>query len=106
MHHLFISIVALLGLFVAPSLAAAQDLVLKRVMLSSGGLGYFEYEATVETLLQGLTRDTHALAVEIASLPEAVRGYGHIKTKSVEAARAKREELLARYRAAPVRAAA
>jgi hypothetical protein len=48
MHHLFISIVALLGLFVAPSLAAAQDLVLKRVMLSSGGLGYFEYEATVE----------------------------------------------------------
>ncbi|UYN97723.1 MAG: DUF4139 domain-containing protein [Enhydrobacter sp.] len=28
--------------------AAAQDLALKRVMLSSGGLGYFEYEATVE----------------------------------------------------------
>ena len=26
----------------------AQDLALKRVMLSSGGLGYFEYEATVE----------------------------------------------------------
>src|SRR6266849_5549597 len=48
MHHLFFSIVALLGLSVAPTLAAAQDLVLKRVMLSSGGLGYFEYEATVE----------------------------------------------------------
>ena len=48
MHHLFFSIVALLGLVGAPSLAAAQDLVLKRVMLSSGGLGYFEYEATVE----------------------------------------------------------
>jgi hypothetical protein len=48
MHHLFFSIVALLGLFVAPTLAAAQDLVLKRVMLSSGGLGYFEYEATVD----------------------------------------------------------
>ena len=48
MHHLFFSIVALLGLFAAPTLAAAQDLVLKRVMLSSGGLGYFEYEATVE----------------------------------------------------------
>ena len=31
-----------------PTLAAAQDLALKRVMLSSGGLGYFEYEATVE----------------------------------------------------------
>jgi uncharacterized protein DUF4139 len=48
MHRLFFSIVALLGLVGAPSLAAAQDLVLKRVMLSSGGLGYFEYEATVD----------------------------------------------------------
>jgi indolepyruvate ferredoxin oxidoreductase len=65
-----------------------------------------EYEATVETLLQGLTRDNHAVAIEIASLPEAMRGYGHIKTKSVEAARKKRGELLARYSAAPVRAAA
>jgi indolepyruvate ferredoxin oxidoreductase len=65
-----------------------------------------DYEATVETLLQGLTRDNHAIAIEIASLPETVRGYGHIKAKSVAAARAKREELLARYRSAPVRAAA
>jgi hypothetical protein len=47
MHHLM-SIVALLGLFAFPTLAAAQDLVLKRVMLSSGGLGYFEYEAAVD----------------------------------------------------------
>ena len=40
--------VALLGLFAFPTFASAQDLALKRVMLSSGGLGYFEYEATVE----------------------------------------------------------
>jgi indolepyruvate ferredoxin oxidoreductase len=65
-----------------------------------------EYEQTVETLLAGLTRDNHALAVEIASLPETIRGYGHIKAKSVTAARAKRDEMLARYRTAPVRAAA
>jgi indolepyruvate ferredoxin oxidoreductase len=65
-----------------------------------------EYEATIETLLQGLTRDNHALAAEIASLPETVRGYGHVKAKSAAAARAKREELLARYRAAPARVAA
>ncbi|MFY9316568.1 MAG: indolepyruvate ferredoxin oxidoreductase family protein [Burkholderiales bacterium] len=65
-----------------------------------------EYEQTVEALLAGLTRDNHALAVEIASLPETIRGYGHIKAKSVQAARARREELLARYRSAPVRAAA
>lgn len=65
-----------------------------------------EYEATLQTLLAGLTRDNHALAVEIASLPESIRGYGHIKAKSVEAARRKRDELLARYGKAPVRAAA
>jgi indolepyruvate ferredoxin oxidoreductase len=65
-----------------------------------------EYEHTVQTLLQHLTRDNHALAIEIASLPESIRGYGHIKAKSAEAARQKRGELLARYRAAPVRAAA
>ena len=39
-------IVALVSLFALP--AFAQDLALKRVMLSSGGLGYFEYEAAVE----------------------------------------------------------
>jgi hypothetical protein len=48
MHHILMSVVALLGLFAVPTFAAAQELVLKRVMLSSGGLGYFEYEATVE----------------------------------------------------------
>jgi hypothetical protein len=40
--------IALLGLLALPAFASAQDLTLKRVMLSSGGLGYFEYEAAVE----------------------------------------------------------
>jgi indolepyruvate ferredoxin oxidoreductase len=65
-----------------------------------------EYERTVATLLEGLTRDNHALAIEIASLPESIRGYGHLKAKSASSARARSEELLARYQAAPVRAAA
>jgi hypothetical protein len=39
-------IVTLVSLLALP--AFAQDLALKRVMLSSGGLGYFEYEATVD----------------------------------------------------------
>ena len=65
-----------------------------------------EYEKTVDTLLQGLTRDNHALAVEIAILPETIRGYGHIKAQSADAARRKQAELLPRYNAAPVRAAA
>jgi indolepyruvate ferredoxin oxidoreductase len=65
-----------------------------------------EYEKTVEVLLEGLNQGNHALAVEIASLPEHIRGFGHIKAKSVEAARKKQAELMGRYRAAPVRAAA
>ena len=46
--RLFMNVVALLGLIAFPTFAFAQDLALKRVMLSSGGLGYFEYEATVD----------------------------------------------------------
>jgi indolepyruvate ferredoxin oxidoreductase len=65
-----------------------------------------EYEKTVDALLQGLTRDNHAVAVQIASLPETIRGYGHIKAQSVAAARKQQAELLQRYKAAPVRAAA
>jgi hypothetical protein len=41
-------IVAWMIVLALPSLALAQDLTLKRVMLSSGGLGYFEYEASVD----------------------------------------------------------
>ena len=47
MRYLLTSL-ALLSLFTFPTFASAQDLVLKRVMLSSGGMGYFEYEATVD----------------------------------------------------------
>jgi indolepyruvate ferredoxin oxidoreductase len=67
-----------------------------------------EYEQTLELLLGGLTPQNHALAVEIAAIPEAMRGFGHIKKRNVEAARTKRDELLARYgaAAAPQRAAA
>jgi indolepyruvate ferredoxin oxidoreductase len=60
-----------------------------------------EYEATVAELLAGLDAGNHALAVEIASLPEEMRGFGHIKARNVAAARKKGEALLARYRAVP-----
>jgi indolepyruvate ferredoxin oxidoreductase len=56
-----------------------------------------EYEQAIERLLGGLTRDNLPLAVEIASLPEQIRGYGHIKAKSTVEARRKRDELFARW---------
>jgi indolepyruvate ferredoxin oxidoreductase len=58
-----------------------------------------EYEATVEELLARLNGENLSMAVEIASLPEDIRGFGHIKMKSVAAARRKRGELLARFSA-------
>jgi len=61
-----------------------------------------EYEQTLERLLEGLSPQNHALAVQIASLPEEIRGYGHIKMKSVVTARKKRGELLARFGIASV----
>lgn len=40
-------VLAAIALLAFPTIGFAQDLALKRVMLSSGGLGYFEYEASV-----------------------------------------------------------
>ena len=47
MRHI-LNVVAVLAFVAFPSFSFAQDLALKRVMLSSGGMGYFEYEATVD----------------------------------------------------------
>ena len=58
-----------------------------------------EYEKTIEALLPALSAQNHSLAVQIASVPEEIRGYGHIKLKSIDAARARTDQLLARYRA-------
>jgi len=57
-----------------------------------------EYEATVAALLDGLTSDTHGLAVDIALLPMKIRGFGHIKEKSIADAKAREAELLQSYR--------
>lgn len=59
-----------------------------------------EYRTTVTSLLDGLNADKLALAVEIAQLPEQIRGYGHVKDKALAQARSKQDELLTRYAAA------
>src|SRR5262245_26278199 len=56
-----------------------------------------EYEETVERLLARLTPQNHAAALQIAAIPDEIRGYGHIKARTVGPARKKRDELLARY---------
>jgi indolepyruvate ferredoxin oxidoreductase len=64
-----------------------------------------EYEDTVERVLAGLTAHNHGIALELLSLPDEIRGFGHIKMASVAAARKKRDLLLARFSGA-ARAAA
>ena len=58
-----------------------------------------EYEDTVERLLARLDSRNQALALEIASIPDEIRGFGHIKARSLGPARKKWQELLARYEA-------
>jgi indolepyruvate ferredoxin oxidoreductase len=53
------------------------------------------YAADIEHLAARLSRDTHAVAVEIASLPDSIRGYGHVKAESLKRAAETRERLLA-----------
>ena len=65
-----------------------------------------EYFATVDELLGKLDRDNHALAVEIATIPEHIRGYGHIKDTHLAKARARWDELMALWRAPVVKQAA
>lgn len=57
-----------------------------------------EYEATIEELLQSLSLKNVDLAVEIAEVPEHIRGYGHVKERHLQSAEAERESLLQRYR--------
>ncbi len=57
-----------------------------------------EYFATVDELLAKLDRGNLALAVDIASVPEHIRGYGHIKHAHLEKAQARREQLIAAWR--------
>ena len=57
-----------------------------------------DYEQTVALLLDGLSDDRVALAVEIASIPEHIRGYGHVKEAHLHAAKAREATLLAQWR--------
>ena len=58
------------------------------------------YERTVSTLVADLDHTNHAIAVEIASLPDRIRGFGHVKARSIEEAERRENELLERFKAA------
>ena len=53
-----------------------------------------EYRETVAGLLATLSKGNIDTAVAIASIPEEIRGYGHVKERHLKAAREKRALLL------------
>jgi indolepyruvate ferredoxin oxidoreductase len=57
------------------------------------------YRGLLAELRAGLTEGNHGLAVEIASLPDRIRGYEDLKLSNAEAARRLAAERLERFRA-------
>ncbi len=60
-----------------------------------------EYRDCIEGLLPRLMASNLALAVQIARIPEDIRGYGHVKERHLQAARSKWQRLLAQWHAPP-----
>jgi indolepyruvate ferredoxin oxidoreductase len=57
-----------------------------------------EYKASIEEVLQRLNVDNAQVAIEIARIPEQIKGFGHVKERNVEAARVKWAALMAQLR--------
>ena len=57
-----------------------------------------DYATVIGDIAGKLTPENHSLAVKIASMPEEIRGYGHVKEASFKTAKAKEADLLASFR--------
>ncbi|MBH9553581.1 indolepyruvate ferredoxin oxidoreductase family protein [Inhella gelatinilytica] len=57
------------------------------------------YRQTVDALLASLTAERLPQALELARLPEDIRGYGHVKERHVQAVLPKWERLMAQWNA-------
>ena len=67
-----------------------------------------DYRSMIESLLPRIDASNLATALELAAVPEMIRGFGPVKLASVEKAKAREAELLAAFRggADPLRSAA
>jgi len=62
-----------------------------------------DYIALLREVARELTVDNHQTAAQIASLPELVSGFGHVKERNVALMRKRRDELLIAFREVPAR---
>jgi len=66
-----------------------------------------DYAALLDEIARTLTPANHAAAVELARIPEQIRGYGHVKEANFETAKRNEAQALAAYRnPAPAKMAA
>jgi indolepyruvate ferredoxin oxidoreductase len=59
-----------------------------------------DYRDSIEEILATLAPHNHAAALQVAQVPEQIKGFGHVKERSILSARAKWTELLAAFRSA------
>lgn len=59
-----------------------------------------EYENTIDDVLEGLAEDNYNIAVAVLSLPEKIRGFGHVKERNRVQAKQEEERLMAEFRMA------
>jgi indolepyruvate ferredoxin oxidoreductase len=57
-----------------------------------------DYEAMLDEVMGKLTPGNHPLAVALAAIPEKIRGFGHVKARHLEAAKADEAALLEQFR--------
>ena len=56
-----------------------------------------EYRASIDEVLATLDAGNHALAIEIARIPEQIKGYGHVKERTLKLAREQWHGNMARW---------
>ena len=72
--------------------ARSEERLMERQLLA-------DYEADLELILARLDAASLATAIELAGLPEQIRGFGHVKMAAVARVRPRREALRARLQA-------
>ncbi|NQW09065.1 MAG: indolepyruvate ferredoxin oxidoreductase family protein [Alphaproteobacteria bacterium] len=65
-----------------------------------------DYIGLMDEIAARLTPNTHGLCVELASVPEHIRGYGHVKQRHADRAEARKQTLLHQLRDPAARKAA
>lgn len=68
----------------------SEERKLERALISA-------YEDWIEQMANGLNMGNIDLAIEISSLPEMIRGYGHVKEEHMEKIKARKEALMKRW---------